>query len=154
MHSATGRVALPPRIISSRCASLLFHRRVTEWSNKVEPLLSEESSRREFDIGEYSSRLLDNFDAGAISQSKKSKRADGAAADSVAFQDLAQAAEPYEVCRAFLAALQLTNQGNVELVPSGDVDKGSMALTVNLLSREKRFERLADEAGGLLDDDE
>ena len=34
----------------------------------------------------------------------------------------------YEVCRMFLAALQLTNQGNLDLVASGSVDGGDLQL--------------------------
>ena len=37
----------------------------------------------------------------------------------------------------FLATLQLTNQKNVHLEAEGNVDKGDLTLTVELLSREK-----------------
>ena len=50
------------------------------------------------------------------------------------FAQLAQCEETYEVCRMFLAALQLTNQGNVDIVSDGSVDDGSLSLSLQLIS--------------------
>ena len=60
------------------------------------------------------------------------------------FAELAQTGEPYEVARLFLAALQLTNWGNVELEAAGSVDGGDMTLTVNLLDKTRK--RIVEEA--------
>ena len=38
----------------------------------------------------------------------------------------------------FLAALQLTNQGNLDLVTSGTVDGGDLQLSLELLDRNRR----------------
>ena len=104
----------------------------------MEPLLDSEARRADFDILAYAERLLHNFDANDIPRGKKSKSADGSEGSARPFAELANSSDKFEVCRMFLATLQLTNQGNVELEATGSVDKGDMALTVNLLSRQRR----------------
>ena len=66
------------------------------------------------------------------------------------FSEAAQCGETYEVCRMFLAALQLTNQGNLDLVASGSVDGGDLQLSLELLDRHRRIDFTSEEAQQLL----
>lgn len=121
-----------------------LHRRVAEWQAKVEPLLDDEARRADFDISKYAERLLAGFDADfepAAPRSKAAKHAPDASEHgqtSRPFEQLVGSSDNYEVCRMFLAALQLTNQGNVELATQGSLEAGDLTLSVNLLSRERR----------------
>ena len=50
----------------------------------------------------------------------------------------------------FLAALQLTNQGNLDLVTSGTVDGGDLQLSLELLDRNRRVDFTSEDAQQLL----
>lgn len=106
----------------------------------MEPLLEEEKKRGVFDIHAYGERLLANFDSAErdAPRGKKSKGEDGGETPSRPFAELANCTNQYEVCRMFLATLDLTNRGNVELSASGSLDGGDQSLTVNLLSRHRK----------------
>ena len=56
----------------------------------------------------------------------------------LARSQLADATDKYEVCRMFLATLQLTNDGNVDIATSGSLDTGDLSMTVSLLNKERR----------------
>jgi len=131
---------------------LALHRRVSEWRARVTPLLEEEGFRKEFDIGEYGDRLLNNFDASERvgRGAKQSKRSDAGEASVLCFSEAAQCGEKFEVCRMFLAALQLTNQGNLDLVTSGTVDGGDLQLSLELLDRNRRVDFTSEDAQQLL----
>ena len=64
----------------------------------------------------------------------------GGGATLLPFAEAVQAAEQYEVCRMFLAALQLTNSGNVRLHHEGDLDAGTQQLHVELVSADSAFD--------------
>lgn len=95
-------------------------RRINEWTNRVEPLLLEESTREHFDIQTYRARMLANFERSE--QPKGQKRRKRVADDNkvINFLELAQSREQYEVCRMFLTALQLVNTGIIEIVEEGN----------------------------------
>jgi condensin-2 complex subunit H2 len=103
----------------------------------VEPLLENEERRDEFDIVAYAERLLANFDAADGPRGKKSRGEGGDAGGPRPFAELANCTDKYEVCRMFLATLQLTNQGNVELSTAGSLETGDLEFNVNLLSRHR-----------------
>ena len=117
-----------------------LHRRVAEWQKKVEPLLDDELRRDEFDILAYADRLLNNFDASERDGhvGKKSRAEDGTEGTNVPFGELANTPDKVEVCRLFLATLQLTNQGNVEITTKGSIETKDQSFTVSLLSRQRR----------------
>ena len=54
------------------------------------------------------------------------------------FGELANTPDKVEVCRLFLATLQLTNQGNVEITTKGSIETKDQSFTVSLLSRQRR----------------
>jgi hypothetical protein len=68
-----------------------------------------------FDIHDYSDRFLSRV--GSLvrrPQPKAEKRPDPSR---ISFYDAAQGQPPAEMCRMFLACLQLANMGNVEVLP-------------------------------------
>ena len=136
---------------------LALHERVAEWRARVAPLLEEENCRDEFDIGAYTSRLLRNFGSQerVVARAKQPRRsadadADGAIATVLPFAEAAQCEEKYEVARMFLAALDLTAKRNIDLVASGSIDAGDMALSLHLLDGNKKIDFTSDEAKKLL----
>ena len=104
-------------------------RRVTEWTKRLEPILRAQEDAPQFDIHDYSDRIL--VDIGLVNQqhveeSGNEKEA-GAAHDWITFDDIARGKDATEVCRMFLACLQLANLGNIEfeeVIPT----KGSAAV--------------------------
>lgn len=130
---------------TSYAEDLELLRRVSEWQARVEPALQEQEARGAFDVAEYSRRLLSNFDASERGAEAASKRPKGAAEEIVSFAQLAQSEDTYEVCRMFLAALQLSNTGNVEILAEGELDSpnasgaGGLSLSLKLLSRDAAF---------------
>ena len=63
---------------------------------------------------------------------------EGAATTTISFAEAAQAQSPHEVCRMFLAALQLSNWRNLDLQPSGSIETGDLELDLHLLNKERR----------------
>ena len=92
--------------------------------------------------------------AGVAKGAKQAKRAEagpsGGEASVLSFSEAAQCEEKYEVCRMFLAALQLTNHGNLDLVKSGSIEAGDMALSLQLLDKNRRIDFTSEEAQQLL----
>lgn len=68
---------------------------------------------------------------------RRPKSVDGST-PSLPFEDAVCSSSTHEVSRMFLAALQLTNEGNVDLSTTGNVDNGDLVLTVTMLKRERR----------------
>jgi hypothetical protein len=102
-----------------------LHARVSEWEARLLPLLDEQEARRQFDIVTYGRELLDKMpdalgaDAAQPPQRKKAARDEASAhasGASVSFAQLMAGQERFEVCRMFLAALQLANNRNIDLV--------------------------------------
>lgn len=90
--------------------------RVNDWKLRVQPLLEEEEKHRPFDVNTYGEELKALVtEAEAISTDGNSS---GASAKSI------MSGKPqYEICRFFLASLQLANLGEVVL-ERGDSDGG------------------------------
>lgn len=129
---------------SSYLEDLELLKRVSCWRDRVEPLLFEEDQRDAFDIHECEARILNNFqraERATEARAKQAKRGPAAAdgeGSVLPFAELAQCSEPYEVCRMFLAALQLTNDRNVDVIAEGSVEDGSLSLNFQLLSGEMK----------------
>jgi len=113
-------------------AEAVLHARVSEWERKLLPLLEAQNERRQFDIQLYGHELLTKMpDAPSVPQA-----ASKGAAPCVPFVELMAGQERFEVCRLFLAALQLANNGNIEIVHN---EMGGDALELQLLTRESCF---------------
>lgn len=95
---------------------------MSEWTTRLEPILREQEEAAQFDIHEYSDRLLVDLGevvarTGGISLGGSSlDPEDGEEKDVVSFREVAEGRPSAEVCRVFLACLQLANLGNVEVL--------------------------------------
>ena len=100
--------------------SLALHARVSAWEARLLPLLEAQERRRQFDIAHYTSRLLaqlpDAPRADASACAARPVPSEGGCARAMPFATLMAGAERFEVCRMFLAALQLANNRNVDIV--------------------------------------
>lgn len=79
-------------------------RQVENWQSKLHPILEEESQHPPFDIHSCGKEIVD------ILQEEINDRP-----ESIDFQNVVEGKSAFEVCRMFLASLQLANNGNVEL---------------------------------------
>jgi hypothetical protein len=101
-------------------------RRVATWTDRIEPMLEEQTQRKTFDIHVESQQILDTV------ENIDPQRERGA----LAFGELCAGAPKWDVCRRFVAALQLVNHKNLEIVPP----KAGSALAFRVLSLEPRGE--------------
>jgi condensin-2 complex subunit H2 len=83
-----------------------LERRVCDWRSRIEPLLEAEEKRHSFDIKEYSTKIMTTF---------RSKTLDSES-DLSDMASIFETTEPFEVCRKFLATLQLVNNGSIAIV--------------------------------------
>jgi condensin-2 complex subunit H2 len=83
--------------------------RVGEWQEKLAPKLEAEEKREVFDIHLYGDRVKT-----LVSKQSTNKE--------VPFGKAVAGLQQFDVCRAFLAALQLANDGNVEISLKGEAD--------------------------------
>ncbi|KAL9955343.1 hypothetical protein ACROYT_G036651 [Oculina patagonica] len=92
-------------------------RRVRDWEERIVPVLSQEDTHRPFDIHKYGEEILTSF-KGKSNQD---------------FKELANEKEPFEICRLFLATLQLANNYNVEITAHGEGEKAVDTMRLRLL---------------------
>lgn len=78
--------------------------RVASWQGKLDPILESEELRKPFDIHEYGDELLHRLEA------------KGEGAPPAEFRALLHDSTRYDICRMFLASLQLANGMNVDIV--------------------------------------
>jgi hypothetical protein len=102
-------------------------RRVTEWTLKLEPILQAQEESAPFDIHVYSNKVLQKVDSALVQHSiSQDKRKNfKAEQQQVSFSDVVQGSSSAEVCRVFLACLQLANLGNV-VIGSNITDQGEI----------------------------
>jgi len=86
-------------------------KRVSEWTKKLEPLLQQEEMAEVFDIHQYSDKLLVKV-AEVLPENSSSSSSDNI----ISFKEIAQGQSSAEVCRVFLACLQLANVGNLDVI--------------------------------------
>jgi hypothetical protein len=114
-------------------ASSRMQRRIEGWQKRMEPLLQEEEARPEFNMRVYGDRIVKAL---STAQKESSKTVDSSSNDEQPLPSQSKASEeerqivfsslvnklkpkPYEICRLFLATLQLANSGNVDIVQQG-----------------------------------
>lgn len=107
-----------------------LEQRVADWRTKIEPLLAEEEERPGFDIKEYSNAIV-----GRLEDEKERNNCQSSGMNYVF-----SSTEPYEVCRNFLATLQLINSNQIEIVPvdhsTSSADDRSLPIpTIGLLQQ-------------------
>jgi condensin-2 complex subunit H2 len=96
-------------------------RRVGEWQQRLTPLLEAEERHRAFDIFSYGEEVIDTL----------AKRDEAKAGQEIELDQLLRGKERFEVCRLFLATLQLANNGNVDIVHKPrEVSAGSVVVVL------------------------
>lgn len=103
-------------------------KRVAEWEEKITPRLLEEEQREPFDIHVYGTTVLESLHKG----------------QSVPFRRIVGGKPVFQICRLFLATLQLANVYNVDLTCPGQLAEGMDKLQVRLLSKKRHYEELAE----------
>jgi Condensin II complex subunit CAP-H2 or CNDH2, C-term len=103
--------------------------RVESWQTKLETVLGDEENRREFDIQAYCKEILNKLLVVTEVGKDKSSDVDMDQGKNKLNPVNFHAVMPdslfrYDVCRVFLASLQLANLGNVKIIPPG-VDANS-----------------------------
>ena len=98
-------------------------KRVSEWTRRLEPLLQAQEEEPEFDIHEYSDRLLSDVSSltrhrpqQEQQEQQEQNKEDKDHPQRINFYEAAQGKSAQEVSRLFLACLQLANAGNVVVV--------------------------------------
>ncbi|XP_067129705.1 condensin-2 complex subunit H2 [Centruroides vittatus] len=107
------------------CQITELARRVNEWEDKIQPKLQEEEKHEPFDIHVYGTRILDCYSNNNRKQT-------------VNFSTMCKKKKRWEICRYFLATLQLANNYNVHITSGENMD--TMELT--LLSRKRHHDNL------------
>ncbi|KAL8577733.1 hypothetical protein ACOMHN_065550 [Nucella lapillus] len=103
-------------------------KRVSEWEERIAPRLKEEEQREPFDIHKYGTSILEGM--------QRSQR--------LPFRRVASGKPTFQICRLFLATLQLANNYNVELSCPGTLEDAMDRLEIRLLSTKRHYEELAD----------
>lgn len=81
-------------------------KRVNDWREKIEPILEEEAARSEFNIHSYGDRIIHSLLEAAGADSAPASAVEDEEVEAK-FDDIVGTTEVYEVCRMFLASLQL-----------------------------------------------
>lgn len=85
-------------------------KRVEDWKSRIEPLLEEEEQRREFDISQYGKEIMRALEVDLRKKDTNKAR----------ISHLIQNPAKFEVCRMFLATLQLANLYKLEIIPPAE----------------------------------
>lgn len=125
-------------------------KQVNEWQSKLTPLLKQQDERPPFDIQLYGREIIGNLEEKrrvslATPKLPKRQRTDeeDKECEVVPFDKLAGGKNSYEVCRMFLASLQLANNGNVQLVHGKTAaDQARVPFQMQLLSTANVYESL------------
>eukprot|EP01039_Chlorochromonas_danica_P005316 gene5316-5851_t len=91
-------------------------RRVSEWTNKLEPILQAQEEAKPFDIHYCADGVLEQLSRKTKLLAKNKKSPEEKKQLAITFEEVTDHQSSAEVCRAFLACLQLANLGNVEIL--------------------------------------
>ncbi|XP_046360686.2 condensin-2 complex subunit H2-like [Haliotis rufescens] len=103
-------------------------KRVADWEEKIVPRLREEEQHEPFDIHKYGTSVMDNLSK----------------TQTIPFKRIAAGKPEFEICRLFLATLQLANVGNLEISCQGTLHEGMDKMALQLISTKRHFEELAE----------
>lgn len=98
-------------------------RRISDWVEKLEPLLAEQDSRRVYDIAEYSDKVLCKASLCSINTKLNVAKeglpdqssTENSSSQNIDFEELVHGESAHEVSRFFVACLQLANFGNISI---------------------------------------
>lgn len=100
-------------------SSSALSRRVHEWQSKLEPILEDEALHPPYDIQICGKEIIHTLvEHLPEHKSEDSEHPEELQKVTVNFQETVKGKPRYEVCRLFLAALQLANNGNLFISPS------------------------------------
>mmetsp|Transcript_17271 Transcript_17271/g.29558 ORF Transcript_17271/g.29558 Transcript_17271/m.29558 type:complete len:632 (-) Transcript_17271:1639-3534(-) len=131
-----------------------LHARVRKWEDKIEPILDDQTARPAFDIHEYGSRILCGLENVHEDDSEEDEDTAhtfeelGQSLLKIGLHSEAQTPEEheyhdnrpldqFEVCRIFLASLQLANNGNLELIHETNDSELRLKPIHNVLANER-----------------
>ncbi|KAG2506921.1 hypothetical protein BBO99_00009344 [Phytophthora kernoviae] len=131
-------------------------KQVSDWQEKLTPLLKQQDAHPPFDIHHYGREIIgrleeenDRISKTPKKDKKSNKRArldpagDGGETETVPFEILVNGKSQFEVCRLFLASLQLANNGNVALSHAHKAaDHERIPFEMQLLSTANAYEVL------------
>jgi condensin-2 complex subunit H2 len=106
-------------------------KRVGDWQSRLAPILEEEEERPEFNIHSYGERVIEIMEE-EIESSDNSK--DPKKTNVVSFSKITRGCKTYEICRLFLASLNLSSTGNVAFT-SESIDSLEMKLLSSQVDR-------------------
>ncbi len=103
--------------------------RVNEWQTKINPVLTMQAKRSKYDIYQYGENLISHLSR----YPNRNRRASSASQEPVPvnFATIAERKPTHEVCRLFLATLQLANMGNIEIEDQKTTDSFGIRLLSN-----------------------
>jgi len=110
--------------------------RVGEWQERMEPVLDQQASRPNFDIQIYGENILAQFEE--IGAEVDATPINGKKPVQVSFKEMVSTGDQYEVCRAFLASLQLAVDGNVTIKTDARAGTISDDITLTCVTTEAR----------------
>jgi hypothetical protein len=109
-------------------------RRVADWTIRIEPILLAQEKAPSYDIHQYSDKILVQMNKVI---SKRQKQINKKNKESIKFDDIvAGNVSSAEVCRVFLACLQLANYGNVLVIPPIKQSSNTKSLNIDSFSLE------------------
>ncbi|KAG6623973.1 Condensin-2 complex subunit H2 [Phytophthora cinnamomi] len=135
-------------------------KQVSDWQEKLTPLLKQQDAHPPFDIHHYGRAIMERLaeekkNSSLNKHSKTTKRDKNKRArlepvsedveerETVPFETLVGGKSQFEVCRLFLASLQLANTGNVALSHAHTTaDHGRVPFEMQLLSTTNAYETL------------
>lgn len=119
-------------------------RRVAEWTQRLEPILQQQEEAAQFDIHAYCEQFLEEVD-GAIAvhaEDHEDEEEEGeVSAEGVSFGEVVAGKPSGEVCRIFLACLQLVNHGNISITPARGVDQWTFTMPAASVAEVQRTAR-------------
>jgi condensin-2 complex subunit H2 len=118
-------------------AETQLSQRVSNWQNRLNPILATEENRKVFDINEYGTNVIN------VIEQAREKRLSSIIDDCHIidktyedFQEVCNGLPPHEICRLFLASLSLCNSGNIVFVDAENRKDPSSSLLVQLLTNQ------------------
>ncbi|CAI5705182.1 unnamed protein product [Peronospora effusa] len=135
-------------------------KQVSDWQERLTPLLKQQDAHPPFDIHHYGREIIERLEEEHKSSSlnkhskstkrDKNKRAridlgseDDEKKETVPFETLVDGKSQFEVCRLFLATLQLANSGNVSLSHAHTItEHGQVPFEMQLLTSANTYEAL------------
>lgn len=112
-------------------------KRVGDWQDRMAPVLEQQEARPTFDIQLYGEHILDQFEK--IGREVDEESIDGGGKlVCLSFREMVSQGSAFEVCRTFLASLQLAADGNVRIFTEAGPGTISEDIQLTCLNSEAR----------------